>query len=179
MRFRTLWPYGTFAGLLVVGLVVFTYKDRANEDCPQCYSHRVTEQWRFGLWMGPSLPLGPAIPTVRPSHLVSDFPDPQHLHQWSFSQSSPYYLLGTVWGGCALGHAPEMNALASAYENDPGFRDFIQTRIHEGLDRRKLFAACVLQVVDYQSPRSPALQVLLDLESTLLADYHRANATRR
>ena len=131
------------------------------------------------MWHGGSIPFSAAVSTDSPSHLIADFPDPLHVHEWTFSQGSPYYLLGQVWGGCALGGRPDMNEMASAYENDPLFRAFIQNRVRDGLDRRAFFAACILPEIEVQSPRSPPVQALVDLTTALLTDYHRTDPVRR
>lgn len=88
-------------GFIVMGagFFLFHYEQRDNYSCVDCFSKRTTSQWFIGLWPATSIATSRETVRVRPSHVARDFFDQRHRHQWEFAQGSPYYLLGTVWGG--------------------------------------------------------------------------------
>lgn len=92
------WPYWVGGVVLLLGCLFFCYRDNRNYACDLCSSYQSRNQWRFGMWMGPSLPLSADSITERVSHFSRDYLQPGHSHRWVFAQGSPYGLL-SGWGG--------------------------------------------------------------------------------
>ena len=90
------WVFWVFVALpLAATLTLLTYQERNHYVCAGCRATVTRTQWRVGVWMSASLPLSPVSESVPGST--------GHAHTWRFRQGSPYYFLGTVWGGCAIG----------------------------------------------------------------------------
>ncbi|HEX7896300.1 MAG TPA: hypothetical protein VF950_00875 [Planctomycetota bacterium] len=125
------WVFWVFIALpLGATAAYFTYQRRDNYECV-CASRQVRSQWHFG-FSGTSVPLSAISETTRTSRFLLDFPDPVHAHVWGFRQGSPYYLLGTSWGGCGVGGREVRNDLLRSYEAVPKFADSLQARIQRG-----------------------------------------------
>jgi len=86
---------------LLAGLVfaAFCYRERRTYRCLGCSSQRNVTRWAVGYWSGFSVRLTPDRIVTRESHALRDFFPPHHRHEWAFGQGSPYYFLGTSWGG--------------------------------------------------------------------------------
>lgn len=133
---------------IAAALVLLHFQQFDNYRCQLCQSRRQVRQWRVGFWMGPSLPLSPRREIVEDSHFYRDFFGSTHVHNWKFAQGSPYYFLGTTWGGCAIGGGRYTSQLFQLYERDAGFRNFVQT----GLTNGALSYSNVLSLIADASP---------------------------
>ena len=117
------------AVLLALAGTFFTYRERSTFNCPGCLSTRHEYQWRIGFWSGSD----PALSSKRveevPSFTFKTIVGTNHTHTWVFAQGSPYFFLGTKWGGCALGRGRHKSEFGKLFEEDTEFRDFVFGKI--------------------------------------------------
>jgi len=136
-RKRLLWIGGGIAGVF---LLFAHFKERDSYTCQICGARKVETQWRMGLWPDNSVALTPNFERISETRFLHDFFPANHVHQWRFTQGSPYYFFGTKWGGCALGfrHTSEISRM---YDSNPEFREFVQGKLKDGsLTRSNLLA---------------------------------------
>jgi len=92
--------FGVIVTLNVISLAMCNYRDERNYVCDGSNTAKSVSQWRYGMWMGSSVPLTPMWETLEASHLYTDFmARVEHRHTWAFAQGSPYYFFGQSWGG--------------------------------------------------------------------------------
>lgn len=116
--------------LASLGVAFFTVLERSHFRCSQCGSRLDESQWYVGIPWFP-VPVAGKIQKVSVTQFSQTFL-PSHIqHDWRLAQSSPYYLVGTVWGGCCLGRRYVPPAL-SCYESSAEFRKFVHDEIRSG-----------------------------------------------
>jgi len=116
----------------LIAAVLFHYKERDSYRCQVCFAQKDVYQWRFGSWMGASVPLTPSWERIKSSSFQQDFLPADHVHDWKFAQGSPYHLFGTLWSGCALGNGRHVSEFFRMYESSPEFRTFIAQKLQDG-----------------------------------------------
>src|SRR5262249_17852679 len=97
-----------------------------------CFATKEVSQWRFGSWVGASVPLTPSWERISSTHFQQDFLPVGHAHDWMFAQGSPYHFFGTTWGGCGIGGGSFVSELCQMYEHIPEFRIFIAEKLRDG-----------------------------------------------
>lgn len=121
-----------------------------NFTCQSCMSSMSEEQWRLGLqplgypiFGHDKMPAYRSLPLTAPKQRVKAntaasrlFPR-NHRHVWQFRQSSPYYLFGKRWGGCALGPPRQYSPFAYAYLHHSEFPLFVEQLIRAGRIRQE------------------------------------------
>jgi hypothetical protein len=134
------------AGIAIVAVCLLNYLERRSYLCQVCFSGRDDYQWRIGDWGPLSAPLTPTWSRFHFSRFAQEFALRKHQHQWKFAQGSPYYLFGTMWGGCALGSGRHTSILFRTYEMDRKFRRYVNDEIASGRISTSRFielASCV------------------------------------
>lgn len=138
-KFRKHWRRWTLC--VVIGFMVLAgigppyglRRDRDTYRCQTCFSRRHEYQWKVGRWSEPSMSVSPRRIVLEESRIYQHFVPPNHEHNWSFFQGSPYYWFGTTWGGCALGGNRQQNDLVNLLESpdDQAF-GFISGKLKTG-----------------------------------------------
>lgn len=127
--------------ILIAGLVLGHYRWEENYRCELCLSKKSVSEWRLGAQpLGypifgfdkpltfRSIRLTKPVEHVSPSVATRLFP-PEHRHEWTFAQASPYYLFGTKWAGRVLGTSRQESPFAYAFLNNPEFRAYAEELI--------------------------------------------------
>ncbi len=125
---RLKWNWFVAAGVLVGGVGAVGHEERAtSEYCQQCCSCRL----RARTGIGP-ITLSRSDETFL-SHVYRDLLDTEHKHKWALNCATRSFFGGEMIA-CGFDAAP--NDFASTYDENPGFRDFVLSRIKSGkLDR--------------------------------------------
>ena len=159
-RKRLLLVAGVFAALAVL---LLHYKERDSYCCQICFARKEVFQWRFGSWVGLSVPLTPSWGRINETRFRQDFFPSDHVHNWMFAQGSPYYFFGTIWGGCAIGGGRHVGKLCQMYESSPEFRTFISQKMRDGsLAKSNVVALFSMPQNGESSPLQKDADALLD-----------------
>ena len=127
--------------IVIAGLVLGHYRWQEDYRCELCFAQKSVFEWRLGAQplgypiFGTDKPLTfrsirltKAVEHVSPSVATRLFP-PEHRHEWTFAQASPYYLFGTKAAGCVLGNSRQESPFAYAFLNNSEFRAYAEELI--------------------------------------------------
>lgn len=134
------------------------HRERESFTCATCFSRKSVFQWKIGPWGTGSLPVSPQSIIIKESNTLRTFAPQPHIHQWQFSQGSPYYMFGTMRGGCALGGGGRnVNDLAGIGEYSwPEFSAFLENKLKSGkLTTNQIYEALISPRIQASSTIPP------------------------
>ncbi|MCM8528663.1 MAG: hypothetical protein NE327_19215 [Lentisphaeraceae bacterium] len=112
-------------GLLIGSYILFlsVHKTRNTYRCLECLSSKSVYQWHIGEW-NRSLDITSQDVVLKESYFMKKFLTESHQHKWTYSQGSPYLIIGGQ-RGCAIGSGRHQTQFGREYERSEEFRGFI------------------------------------------------------